>query len=174
MKKQITEKQISLFESSHSSKIPESVNWKMCIDGASRGNPGLATCGIVFYHNDKEYKKEGFFLNTMTNNQAEYMALVLGILLIKEVMQKEDTLSIISDSQLLVRQMQGMYKVKNSELIRMHGFASRLLCDISYTIEHVLRQYNQEADRAANQAFETRKKIPVAFLDLMKTNEIII
>lgn len=172
MKKSITERQISLFESSDSPSTTGSDSWKMCIDGASRGNPGLASCGVVLYHNDKEYKKEGFFLHIMTNNQAEYMALVAGLLLVKQVMNKGDTLLIISDSQLLVRQMQGIYKVKNVELIRMHAFASRLLSDVSYTIEHVLREYNQEADKAANQAFETRKKIPASFIELIKANEI--
>ena len=174
MKKQIAERQISLFESSDNSSIIESDNWRMCIDGASRGNPGHASCGIVLYHNGTEYKREGFFLHTMTNNQAEYMGLVVGVLLVRQVIKSGDTLSIVSDSQLLVRQMQGIYKVKNGELIRLHTFASRLLSDISYTIEHVLREYNKEADKAANQAFETKKKIPAAFVELMKANEIIL
>lgn len=169
----IPEKQISLFESYNDVRTEDGKAWKMCIDGASRGNPGRASCGIVVYRDGVFYKKDGFFLDVMTNNQAEYIALVVGLLLVKEVMKKEDTLAIVSDSQLLVRQMQGVYKVKNSDLVRMHMFASHLLMGVSYSIEHVLREYNQEADRAANEAFETRKRIPTSFVELMKAHEVI-
>lgn len=174
MKKKILDQQISLFESTCEEVSTENaIVWRLSIDGASRGNPGPATCGIVLYQDGTFYKREGFFLNTMTNNQAEYMGLVLGLLTVKPLMGKNDTLKIVSDSQLLVRQMQGVYKVKNADLLRMYLFAHTLLLGVQYSFEHVLREYNQEADKAANDAFETRKKVPANFVEMMKSHEII-
>lgn len=174
MKKNMSEQQISLFDYVETPSVKiEPTRWKISIDGASRGNPGLATCGVVIYKDDQLFKKEGYFLNTMTNNQAEYTALIVALLLLQQVWHKNDTLCIISDSQLLVRQMQGIYKVKNEELKRFNMLALQLLSGLSYTIDHVLREYNQEADRAANKAFETLKKLPPDFIRVMKAHEII-
>lgn len=165
--------QISFFDSSTiEKKVADSVTWRLYVDGASRGNPGLATCGIVAYKKDTLFCKEGYFLERMTNNRAEYMGLLAGIFLIKTHMQPQDILLIFSDSQLMVCQVQGLYKVKNEELKLLHSKVKSLLQDLNYSIEHVLREYNQEADAAANNAFITKKLLPSAFNDMMKDDKI--
>ena len=90
------------------------------IDGAARGNPGPAGAGIYITHQNKPIIKKGFYLGQKTNNQAEYLALVLALLLIESWCVQEEIsqpyLSFFSDSELLVRQMTGIYKIKNSTL----------------------------------------------------------
>lgn len=163
---------MSLFEKCNDNDVCSSLQeWKIFVDGASRGNPGPAACGIVIYCNNTFVKSEGYYLGNMTNNQAEYMGLVLGLCNIVSLCATRDVITIVSDSQLLVRQMQKIYKVKNNELIRLHTIACNLLKNVTYSFEHVLREYNQQADKAANDAFDTKKKVPDKFIEMMKLYE---
>jgi ribonuclease HI len=92
----------------------------------------------------------------MTNNQAEYHALIEGIRSVKE--WKPDRLEIFLDSNLVVEQVKGAFKIKEPELQRLNGEARRLLADLSYDIKHVAREQNRGADHLANMAID--EKIP--------------
>src|SRR3990167_5443662 len=102
-------KQMDLWDQQPGAKQDESVvSWRLFIDGASKNNPGPAGSGFVVFKNKEMICRHGFYLGTKTNNQAEYYALVLGIHFIKKYIQHNESLTIISDSQLLVRQMSGI------------------------------------------------------------------
>ncbi len=92
-------------------KPSDSSHWKMYIDGASRNNPGPSGAGFCLIRQDETICEQGFFLGTHTNNQAEYLALLIGVFFVHEFMDKKDNLVIYSDSQLLIRQMNCMYKI---------------------------------------------------------------
>lgn len=130
-------------------QLNKQLKWQLFVDGASRNNPGLSGAGIYLA---KEHKKEvalGFFLGIKTNNQAEYLALLIGVVIALPKI-KSDHLQIKSDSLLLVNQLNGIYQVKNPELKLLHRKALNLLAPISYEIVHVLRAENEVADKLAN------------------------
>lgn len=156
-------KQLSLFDHEHTQK-PASTHtrkhiWKIFVDGASRGNPGPAGAGIYVLKDGEKESEHGFYLGKKTNNQAEYLALLLGLFYVTRAMKKHDTLHIISDSQLLIRQLQRIYKVKDEQLQIYHAKALDLLTNFSYTTKHVLRAENSNADALANYGID--KKIPI-------------
>jgi ribonuclease HI len=126
------------------------------IDGGARGNPGPAGIGVVL--EDGKGGRDTFYgyLGSATNNVAEYAALLI---LLHHARQRDATeLTVHSDSQLLVKQMRGEYRVKNPRLQRMHAAARRLVASIpQVTFRHVPREENQEADRLANQAMDERQ-----------------
>ena len=96
------------------------------------------------------------WLGEMTNNQAEYHALIEGLKTVKE--WKPDRLEIFLDSKLVVEQMKGQYKIKDAELQRLHAHATRLLDGLPYEIKHVAREENRGADHLANMAID--EKLP--------------
>jgi len=126
------------------------------IDGGARGNPGPAGIGILI-EDDQGGRDEIYaFLGSTTNNVAEYAALL--VLLDRCIRRRAARLVVHSDSLLLVKQMQGEYRVKNPRLQELHGAARRLLAripEVSFT--HVPREENREADRLANQAMDERQ-----------------
>jgi ribonuclease HI len=126
------------------------------IDGGARGNPGPAGIGVVL--EDGKGGRDTFYgyLGFATNNVAEYAALL--ILLHHAHRRDARELTIHSDSQLLVKQMRGEYRVKNPRLQRMHAAARRLVARIPrVTFHHVPREENSEADRLANKAMDERQ-----------------
>ncbi len=139
------------------------------IDGASRGNPGKAGVGIFFKKNEQPFLKKGFFVGVRTNNEAEYLALLLGLYLFKTEIKDVHALHVISDSQLLIRQMQGVYKVKKDELRILHSIASFQLEGIAATFEHVEREKNSIADELANKGIDEKIMVPLKFLDMLST-----
>lgn len=147
-------------------------HWKLYIDGAARNNPGPAGAGIYITKNDKTIKKLGFYLGSKTNNQAEYGALLIGIFYLKDLVEPHDHVDIISDSQLLVRQFKGEYKVKHPELKPLHLLAKNMLATITYSISHVLREHNLVADEMANVGIDEKKKLPVEFITLLQQHDI--
>ena len=144
------------------------------VDGAARGNPGLAGAGIHILNSTQEIK-EGFFLGEKTNNQAEYLALVLALFFLKQKIDDTDKdsnlknifLTIHSDSELLIRQLSGLYKIKNPILIKLHGLIKLLLKGVSHKFTHVMREKNKIADRLANEGIDKKKKIPTKILDFL-------
>ena len=94
------------------------------------------------------------WLGTMTNNQAEYHALIAGIKTVKE--WKPDRLEILIDSNLVVEQVKGRYKIKEPELQKLHAEVIRLLAEIPYEIRHVAREQNRGADHLANMAIDEK------------------
>lgn len=125
-------------------------------DGASRGNPGLAGIGIIIRDADgRTIDTIGRFLGVTTNNQAEYQALIVGLEAAKKL--NPETVVVRSDSELLVKQMSGKYRVRHPEILPLFLKASELVADLpSVTFEHVIRHHNKGADEVANIAIDSR------------------
>ncbi len=175
----VPHKQRSIFECIKDIFVPEQkleqgVLWRISVDGASRGNPGPAGAGIFIKKDEQVFAQKGFYLGTKTNNEAEYLALVIGLLLLKKELKPEDTVQIISDSELLIKQMNKEYRVKKHELRQLYDLANLCLESVSYTCAHVLREYNQEADRLANLGVDKKISLPLTILDVLRTHEIFI
>ena len=135
---------------------------KAFIDGASRGNPGQSGLGVLITDNNGNVIREIYqYLGKATNNQAEYSALIR---LLREMISHEDNfkdvrfLTIHSDSELLVRQMRGEYKVKSRNIIEYHLEARKILKKLPYTVNfiHIPREENKAADRLANFAIDSQ------------------
>ena len=126
----------------------------LCIDGASRGNPGKAGAGVWITNGVGETISEvSRFLGHKTNNEAEYWALLLGLREAKRL--RGDSIQIFTDSQLVERQIKGVYRVRDSNLKTLHKAVIRELNTFSsFEIESIPREENQEADRLANQAIQ--------------------
>jgi ribonuclease HI len=123
-------------------------------DGGARGNPGPAGYGVVI--EDESGRKVATlseYLGHQTNNFAEYQGLIAA--LEYALQHGPKALKLISDSELLVRQIKGIYKVRNAVLQDLHGRAKELIGQLEwFSIGHALREHNQEADRLANEAMD--------------------
>ena len=126
------------------------------IDGASRGNPGEAGFGIhVADANGREQAALYGYLGHATNNVAEYQALIHALRY--ALAQGARRVSVYSDSELVVRQVEGRYKVKHKDMVPLHRDAVSLLRRFDNArVTHVRREQNQDADRLANQALDER------------------
>jgi ribonuclease HI len=124
------------------------------VDGASRGNPGPASYAVILRAPDGAVRFEaGKYIGRATNNVAEYYGLITA--LDYAAAQGIGRLLVRSDSELLVRQMQGRYKVKSADLRPLHERARKLAQGFAYfAIEHVPREQNREADELANVALD--------------------
>jgi ribonuclease HI len=123
-------------------------------DGGARGNPGPAGYGVVI-KDEAGLKVAALseYLGHQTNNFAEYQGLIAALEYALEHGPK--ALRVISDSELLVRQIKGIYKVKNLVLQDLHVRAKELIAQLDwFSIGHALREHNQEADRLANAAMD--------------------
>jgi len=123
------------------------------IDGGSRGNPGPAGYGVRIEQSDGTILELKEFLGSCTNNIAEYSGLIAALRWAAEHAVSE--LRVRSDSELLVKQMRGEYRVKNPGLLPLYEDARALIRKIGgVTFEHVRREFNQDADRLANEAMD--------------------
>jgi ribonuclease HI len=129
---------------------------KANIDGGARGNPGPAAYGVIVRDAKGEIIAElSDYLGIQTNNYAEYSGLLAALEF--AVRGKHLSLKVLSDSELLVRQMQGRYKVKSPGLIDLYDRARTLVRKLdNFSIDHVLRHYNKEADALVNQVLDSR------------------
>lgn len=125
------------------------------IDGASRGNPGPASYAVIVRAPDgKEVFHVGKYIGRATNNVAEYYALIAA--LDYAVTHKFTSFRVRSDSELLVRQMLGNYKVKSPDLRPLHERARKLAASLPhFSIEHIPREANRNADALANAALDS-------------------
>ena len=125
-------------------------------DGASRGNPGQAGAGaVILDDNGMELVARSYYLGTCSNNVAEYRALIFGLQTALELGCRR--LDIFLDSQLIVRQVQGQYKVKNAGLKPLFAEVKQLLAKLAaFTINHVPRNENKRADELANRGIDER------------------
>ena len=128
---------------------------KIFTDGASRGNPGPASVGIVFYdEKDHALGDHKEYLGEYTNNFAEYMAVIRALEICTSHPVKE--IDFLCDSQLLVRQMSGEYKVKSEQIIPLYEQVKKLVRKFGRVdFHHVRRELNKEADALANQALDS-------------------
>lgn len=134
-------------------------------DGGSRGNPGPAAAAFVLTDNNKkQLQAKGIFLGKTTNNVAEYSGVIKALDAAKQIGTKKITL--FSDSELLVRQINGQYRVKNKNLKELFAQAMDLLtCFQSWNVNHVYREKNQLADELVNIALDRKEDVeqpPVA------------
>ena len=125
------------------------------VDGGARGNPGPSAIGMVVRDESGGVLLErGEKIGNATNNVAEYKALIAGIALAKEL--GADEIDLIGDSELVVKQIQGKYKVKNAGIKPLHAEAKAALADFdAWTISHVRREMNADADRLVNEALDS-------------------
>lgn len=123
-------------------------------DGAARGNPGPAGIGAVIYDASGQVLEEAAeYIGEATNNVAEYGALILGLQVASKFTAGE--VKVYLDSELLVNQLNGVYKVKNAALKALYAQAQGLLCQYKQAyVGHVPREKNREADRLANEAID--------------------
>jgi ribonuclease HI len=149
------------YSSSHSSKDlfserekPPAHHLVAFSDGGARGNPGPSGYGVVIQdESGRKVAALSEYLGHQTNNFAEYQGLIAA--LEYAVANGHKALKVISDSELLVRQIKGIYKVKNAALQDLHGRAKELIAKLEwFSIGHVLRGHNEEADRLANAAMD--------------------
>jgi ribonuclease HI len=124
------------------------------VDGGARGNPGPAAIGIVVRNDDGAVVESvGETIGRQTNNVAEYKALLRGLELASAHGATE--VEMIGDSELVVRQVEGRYKVKNADLKPLHQKAKAMLGEFdNWEIRHVKRAQNADADALVNQALD--------------------
>jgi ribonuclease HI len=127
-------------------------------DGASRGNPGLAGAGaLLALPNGTVVAEQAVFLGTCTNNEAEYKALIIGLELAKKFQPAK--LEIRMDSELVVRQLNGQYRVRHEGLVPLFRKAQDLLREFpGVNIQHIRRELNARADALSNQAIDERDR----------------
>jgi probable phosphoglycerate mutase len=130
------------------------VKARLFTDGGARGNPGPAAYGYVIEDEDgNTLAAHGEAIGVATNNVAEYSALIAGLEKAAELGVTE--LEVVSDSELMVRQMVGRYKVKNAALLELWEDATRLARRVDrVTYRNVRREHNQLADRLVNEALD--------------------
>ena len=130
------------------------------IDGGSRGNPGPSAAGVVFRDADKDLTlyEAGHWIGRATNNVAEYTALLTAVKL--AIPLKPSQTVIHSDSELMVKQIKGEYRVKSPDLQPLYTQAMTLLRQLgSYKITHVYREKNARADELANKSMDAGRTI---------------
>ena len=132
--------------------------WHVYIDGASLGNPGHSGAGIVAFDDEgNEVWREAVYLGTMTNNMAEYEALVRAVHIAAEA--RIESLHIYTDSELVANQWNGSYMVRNKRLMAYLNEAKALTRGIQgVRVRHIPREKNRIADRLAKQAAEQAQK----------------
>lgn len=127
-------------------------------DGGARGNPGPAGAGFVIEADDAVVCRAGRYLGATTNNVAEYQALIWGL---ENVLALGyDEVSVFADSELVVKQVTGVYRVKNEALKPLFVRALSLLRSFSsFEVTHVRREANHHADEMANAAMDERATV---------------
>ncbi len=132
-------------------------------DGGARGNPGPAGIGLIVTNpQNLPIYQQSTFLGVKTNNEAEYHALIASLnwLLSSKKTYNISRVNYYSDSQLLIRQLLGIYKVKAANIIPLYQQAIKLISQLNITIDfhHLLRDQNQLADQLANKAMDAAAK----------------
>ena len=139
-------------------KDPKESEWTLYADGASRGNPGEAGVGAVIADSHGRTVKElKYFLGVASNNDAEYQAAILALEKTYDLGAKRVALHL--DSELVVRQLKGEYRVREPHLKDLHRKAMEALNRFSrYSILHISREENRRADQLANEAIDQKIK----------------
>lgn len=125
-------------------------------DGGARGNPGPAAIGIVLQKDDDILVKKAKYIGRATNNQAEYQALILGLALAKEHAKE---LKCLLDSELVVKQLNGEYRVRDEKLKPLFEEIKKLKGDFEkVTFQHITREKNKLADLLLNQELDKPRR----------------
>jgi ribonuclease HI len=148
-----------LFGDAAAEPKPAPAAFRMNIDGGSRGNPGPAAYGVVIRDGSGELvAKLKKYIGRMSNNVAEYYGLIAALDYAQS--HKIRALRIESDSELLVKQMRGQYKVKSEDLRPLFERAKKMSQGFdSFRIDHVYREQNREADALANEALDAAEGV---------------
>lgn len=130
------------------------MTYQIFTDGACRGNPGPSGIGVVIFdQHGKVVHEIAKYIGTVTNNVAEYKALIAGLDYC--VKHKISPLEILADSQLLIRQLTGEYKVKHENIKPLYAEVQAHLKHLKVTgFKHVMREFNKHADQLANQGID--------------------
>ncbi|OGL35488.1 hypothetical protein A3F65_00210 [Candidatus Saccharibacteria bacterium RIFCSPHIGHO2_12_FULL_47_16b] len=139
-------------------KEPKLAQAKLYVDGGARGNPGPAAGAFIICNlADSVVKKDALYFGIATNNQAEYQALIKGLAAAGRLDVKR--LQVFLDSELVVRQLNGQYRVKNKELQPLHQKV-KVLSDgfAAITFTHVPRALNKEADAEVNRILDKHSR----------------
>lgn len=131
-----------------------SQSYSLNTDGGSRGNPGKAAIGVIIKNEEKKtIHSHKEFIGMTTNNVAEYSALVKGLETCLEMNIKN--LDVFMDSELIIKQIKGEYRVKDSNMHRYFEKVQMLIENFaSITFNHVKREFNKEADKLVNEALD--------------------
>ena len=150
---------MTLFDPKTTTKSPAGKTLTLQFDGGSRGNPGPAGVGVTIVdESGKSLYELGEFIGRCTSNQAEYRALCRGVA--AAVALGAQKLAIKADSELVVRQLNGIYKVKSPDLKPLYQQALALMRQIrDVRVTHVYREANSRADQLANLAMDREAKI---------------
>lgn len=145
---------------------------KLYTDGASRGNPGIAGIGGVFFEEDKKIFEYSYKIPNCTNNMAEYCALLVGLWYVKfyynEQIEKENSkLQIYSDSLLLVNQCCLRYKIYNSNIKVAFDLYQSNFGGWEITFIHILRSFNKISDSLANKGIDEEKYLPFDIINFL-------
>lgn len=136
-------------------------------DGASRGNPGPAAAAAIFYRGGKLINKKSALLGEKTNNQAEYEALIMALREAKKILAsyspsrsgKARAVSCFLDSELVVRQLNHKYKIKDEKIVPLFIKVWNLSLDFDVVkFSHIPREKNREADGLANRLLDEKKR----------------
>jgi ribonuclease HI len=126
-------------------------------DGGARGNPGPAGIGVVIERDGKIVKEYGKYIGETTNNQAEYQALIFALESAKEMGGTE--VEVLMDSELIVKQLKGEYRVRDAGLSPLYLCVHNLRAGFAkFSVRHIRREQNKEADRMVNEALDNRHK----------------
>ncbi|MBI4982072.1 MAG: ribonuclease HI family protein [Candidatus Omnitrophica bacterium] len=127
------------------------------IDGASKGNPGPSGVGVVICHNGEIVKKISNYIGEATNNVAEYTALIHALQ--ESLILRARKIKVYTDSELLYRQLKKVYRVKNENIQILYKQVEHLLTGFElFSINHVPRENNKEADKLATLAVKNALK----------------
>jgi ribonuclease HI len=145
--------------------------WELYVDGASRHNPGPAGAGVYLTKDGVAVEQQGMYLGKKTNNQAEYLALLLGVYYATRHMAGDDLLVIKADSELMVRQLNGIYAIKNQELAKIYKVVRTFLDELNFKIVHIPREQNKIADKLANAGIDRKVAVPQELLSVWAVYE---
>lgn len=129
-------------------------------DGASRGNPGSAAVGVLIQDdNGNDIKTFRKYIGECTNNVAEYSALIESVKLLKELNEPLEEIIFFCDSELIVKQIRGEYKIRNKDLINLSLDFWKEIKSLNkkFSIRHIPREENRTADKLANEALDENK-----------------
>lgn len=134
--------------------------FRAAVDGGSRGNPGIAAWGVIVLADDgAPAERHAGFLGRATNNVAEWTALLRALHLALE--RGASDVEVLADSELVVKQMRGEYKVRHADLIPLHAEAKALAGRIArFRIAHVPRERNKDADKVVNRILDAVEREP--------------